>query len=84
MQQDQSHGCVGASMSEPGRYSDWKMLDPSMKSSDSARCERLCKREKENGCCYVKTGLGCHWRPGGYSAKVKSDIGISVNCNVAG
>ena len=56
-----------------------------MDNSDYAHCERLCKSYRENGCCYLKTGEGCYWRPGGYSTKSKVDNGaISVNCYRSG
>ena len=76
--QAQTHGCDGTGTAP------LKVLDPLMKSSDSASCERLCARERENGCCYLNTGEGCSWRPGGYSTKRNSDVGISINCNRAG
>ena len=65
-------------------YSPLKMLDPWMTSSDSASCERLCARERENGCCYLETGVGCYWKPGSHSTKLKGDLANSINCNRAG
>ena len=68
-----------------GEWHDWVPLDYTMDNSDYANCEKLCKRYRENGCCYLKTGDGCYWRPGGYSTKSKVDNGaISVNCYRSG
>ena len=67
-------------------WRDWVHLGLDL---DSAQCEKLCKEYRENGCCYLGTypgyvavigGLGCYWRPGGYSIKSGSDPdGMSVN-----
>ena len=67
-----------------GAWRDWVLLAPWMDNSDSAHCAKLCKKYRENGCCYLSTGDGCYWRPGGYSVKTKGDIGISVNCYRSG
>ena len=67
-----------------GAWRDWVLLAPWMDNSDSAHCEKLCKEYRENGCCYLSTGDGCYWRPGGYSVKTKGDIGISVDCHRSG
>ena len=49
--------------------------------ADYARCEALCLNEQENGCCYLKTGIGCYWKPEGYSIdSTIYDKGISVTC----
>ena len=67
-------------------WRDWVHLGLDL---DSAQCEKLCKGYRENGCCYLGTypgylavigGVGCYWRPGGYSIKSGSDPGgMSVN-----
>ena len=65
---------------------DWKELDSRMRSSDFARCETLCRKERENGCCYLSNALGCMWVPGGSSSKYKGHTSnaISVSCKRTG
>ena len=68
-------------------WRDWVHLGLDL---NSAQCEKLCKGYRENGCCYLGAypdylavigGVGCYWRPGGYSIKSGSDPGgMSVNC----
>ena len=88
----EGNGCVGEGrpgdhghIMNWGEWRDWVVLDDGMENSDYANCERLCKSYRENGCCYLKTGLGCYWRPGGYSIKSKNDNGaVSINCYRSG
>ena len=76
--QVQGYGCAGLGIARR------KELDAWMYSTDWASCQRLCTRERENGCCYLNTGAGCFWVPGGSSGTLDRDISVSVNCNRAG
>ena len=68
-----SHGC-----SESGE--NWKALDTSLSYSDSAACELLCLSEQQDGCCYLKTGVGCYWKQGGI-AGFRADLdAMTVTC----
>ena len=70
---------------------DWVALGFDL---DTVQCEQSCKSFRENGCCYIGQypgytavigGVGCYWRPGGYSVKSADDIGgISVNVHRSG
>lgn len=66
---------------------EWKSLDSSLDRSDQARCEALCLKQNENGCCYLRNDIGCYWVPGGEAAggdtcngKAGSCTGIAVTC----
>ena len=50
--------------------------------SDSANCESLCSMQEEMGCCYLKTGVGCYWKPGGHSGSVSTGSAIAVTCRM--
>lgn len=65
-------GCMGGEA--------WKQLHSSMTFSDSANCERLCRAEEEMGCCYLKTGVGCYWKPGGHSGSASGASATAVTC----
>ena len=60
----------------------WKKLDDSISFPDSSKCEKLCLAENENGCCYLKNGAGCYWKPNSFS--VGEGAGISITCRGAG
>ena len=55
-----------------------------MKYFDSTSCDALCAKEREIGCCYLKTGIGCYWKPGGFAVGNEGNTGIAVNCMNAG
>ena len=79
----QLHGCTYEELA-----GDWdrKELDPRMSSSDFASCETLCRKERENGCCYLSAEEGCLWVPGSSSVKYKGHTSntISVSCKKIG
>ena len=71
------------------RGGDWKILDSSMSVHDKSKCQLLCINEGENGCCFLKTGVGCYWRSGSHSSSTIREIdglkeGISVTCSSEG
>ena len=71
-----------------GEWHDWIQLDPFMRSTNWEQCEKLCKRYRENGCCYLASVFlfgGCFWNPGGYSIKPGNDVtGMSADCYRSG
>ena len=55
---------------------------------DTTNCAALCKKEDEDGCCYIDNKSGCWWYPGGraYSDGVPVPgrpglISTTVTCN---
>ena len=58
--ESQTYGCSSGE--------EWKALDTTMNWPDSADCETLCLNEEQDGCCYLQTGVGCYWKPGGIAA----------------
>ena len=56
----------------------WKTLDNSINIYMTARCEALCIREKEKGCCLLDEMHGCHWKPG-----AKSTLALSAAATTA-
>ena len=56
----------------------WETLDSTMNYSDTERCERLCLQNQEEGCCYLKDGVGCYWNAGTMSGT--DGTGIAVHC----
>ena len=63
----------------PSGKGKFKALDRNMRNSDTSKCQALCQQEQQNGCCYLKTGLGCYWRAGG-SAKIDGGSAMATTC----
>ena len=65
----------------------WELLDKTLcSSSQTARCESLCKQRGESGCCYLGSKYGCWWKGGGAAMNSASygGTGTAVTCNVPG
>ena len=59
----------------------WKTLDNSLIIYMTERCEALCMREKEKGCCLLDEMHGSHWKPGAKSTHALSETATtSVTC----
>ena len=46
---------------------DYIALNKGLDISKTMECEKLCKRQKSNGCCYLSDTAGCYWKPGAIS-----------------
>ena len=46
---------------------DYIALNRGTDISNTMECEKLCKRQKSNGCCYLSDTAGCYWKPGAIS-----------------
>ena len=49
---------------------------------DSEKCKTLCMQESENGCCYLKDGLGCRWKAGATQKESKRSTAIAITCTL--
>ena len=41
-------------------------------------CAETAYKEKEGGCCWLKTGEGCVWVPGSHA--INGGTGVAINC----
>ena len=39
-------------------------------------------QESENGCCYLKDGLGCRWKAGATQKESKRSTAIAITCTL--
>ena len=87
---------------EPSTCSDWPdslnyhcakdgaynsiSLGSNISLSDTARCESLCRRKREDGCCHLgfdvsRSSVGCFWVNGASAtAAVNGTQGLAVTC----
>ena len=62
---------------------EWTILNKSMNYNDSSQCVRECGEKARTGkeaigCCQLKPGVGCAWKPGSHA--VTGGTGIAVTC----
>ena len=72
----------GYTCTDAGAYST--SLNRSMDTSQTARCESLCRQEGEDGCCSLTNSGGCFWKGGSSSTTSDTETGISVTCSPPG
>lgn len=58
----------------------WEALDRSLKESDTAKCEELCKAKRSVGCCYLSDKHGCQWKSDSNAAKGDDVSGYAIDC----
>ena len=73
------YGCPGEG--------NWKSLDGYKNSSQTESCERLCRQEYEDGCCYLSDEMGCMWvrnASSGFDDGQMHVVGAAVTCQLTG
>ena len=58
-------------------------LESNMSSPDTARCEYLCRRKRQDGCCYLdfESSVGCFWVDGGSARSGVNDTQrLAITC----
>ena len=69
---------------------EWVKLDSALGESDYTICEELCTKKGQSGCCYLRTTLGCFWRPEAIAQLTESTNlyqqlpGIAITCTRSG
>ena len=56
------------------------VLDASVRPSDFQKCEKLCRNEGGEGCCFLADSNGCKWKKGSVATSVSMG-GTKVFCD---